>query len=290
MDPSTSAAAQLTARDELLRGVCAKAFEYYKKGELKRGTELLQKLLARQPGHPLPHCASVRMAHMLLMEQRQPVGIQKQIDECLKLAGVAFTACPGSLLLRLLLAQVCCDDPTGEVDDALNGLRHIATAAAKQPLNVADIEYAMAIATFDEEVFTLALLPDVRECADPAAYRREALACLAKAPAMIMDLHRQTESLAKNTPEKSDLDHFLSQRDAGHAAEAARRLLRVQARVREEEAAHQPLAAVHRVMAGKGTAHDLQEAAAGWRESADQGDASAQLLIGALLARVGVAA
>jgi len=40
-------------------------------------------------------------------------------------------------------------------------------------------------------------------------------------------------------------------------------------------------------MAGKGAAYDLQAAAAGWRESADQGDASAQLHIGALLARGG---
>jgi TPR repeat protein len=40
-------------------------------------------------------------------------------------------------------------------------------------------------------------------------------------------------------------------------------------------------------MAGEGTAHDLQEAAVGWRESADQGDASAQLLIGALYGRGG---
>jgi hypothetical protein len=126
---------------------------------------------------------------------------------------------------------------------------------------------------------TLASLPDVRECADPAAYRREALACLAKLPAKIMDLHRQAESLSKNTPGQSELHQFIALRDAGHAAEAARRVLSVEAA--------QALAAVHRVMVGKGTAHDLQAAAAGWRESADQGDAGAQLLIGALLARGG---
>jgi len=132
---------------------------------------------------------------------------------------------------------------------------------------------------FDAEVFTLALFPDVRECADSASYRREALTCLAKASALITDLHRQAESLAKNTPGQYEMDHFIGLRDTEHAAEAARRLLRVDAT--------KALAAVHRVMAGKGTAHDLHEAAAGWRESADQGDVSAQLLIGALLARGG---
>ena len=148
-----------------------------------------------------------------------------------------------------------------------------------KPLNAADLEYAKAIVTFDDEVFMLALLPDVRECDDPAAYRREALAGLAKAPAQIEDLHREAGSLAGQ-------DRFLVMRDSEHAAVAARRLLRVQAHAGEEEAAR-ALAAVHRVMAGKGAAHDLLQAAAGWRESADEGDASAQFLIGALLARGG---
>jgi hypothetical protein len=135
-------------------------------------------------------------------------------------------------------------------------------------------------------VFSLAIFPDVRECADSAAYRSQALACLAKAPALIMDLHREAESLARRNSAPSKLARFIRLRDAGHAAEAARRLQRVQARAHEEEA-NQALAAVHRVMAGEGTAHDLQEAAAGWRESADRGDASAQLLIGALYGRGG---
>jgi hypothetical protein len=279
MDPYTSTAVAQLARDKELRGECAKAFEHYKRGNLTRGTELLEKLLARHPAHPLLHYAYTRVAHMLLLEHRQPAGIAKQFEECNDRLTAAAEACPHSLLPRLIVAQVCYDSPVpyDDMDGIL--LRQIAAAAAVKPLNAADFEYAKAIAMFDDEVFELALLPDVRECADPAAYRREALACLAKLPAMITDRYRQAESLAKNTPGQSGTDHFIVLRDAEHAAEAARRVLSVEAA--------QALAAVHRVMAGKGAAHDLQEAAVGWRESADQGDARAQLLIGALLARGG---
>jgi len=286
MDPYTSTAVAQLARDKELRGECAKAFEHYKRGNLTRGTELLEKLLARHPAHPLLHYAYTRVAHMLLLEHRQPAGIAKQFEECNDRLTSAAEACPHSLLPRLIVAQVCYDSPVpyDDMDGIL--LRQIAAAAAVKPLNAADFEYAKAIAMFDDEVFELALLPDVRECADSAAYRREALACLAKVPAMITDLRRETESLAKNHTGQSDLGHFLALRTASHTAEAARRLLRVQARQREEIAA-QAIAAVHQVMAGQGAAHDLQEAAEGWRESADQGDASAQLLIGALLARGG---
>ena len=289
MDPSTSAAAAQAARDEELREECAKAFEHYKKGNQTRGTQLLQKLLARHPAHPLLHYAYMRLAHMLLLELRQPAGIMKQMDECSDRVEAAIAPCPHSLLPRLLFDQVCYDVPVPSdqaLDVALATLRTIASNAAAMPLNAADIHDAKAIATFDDEVFTLALFPDVRECADPAAYRREALACLAKAPAKMKDLHRQAVNLAKIDRGQSALAHFFDLREAGHSAEAARRLLRVQVRTREEEAA-QALAAVHRVMEGKGAAHDLQEAAAGWRKSANQGDASAQLLIGALLARGG---
>jgi len=283
MDPSTSAAAAQAAGDEELRGECAKAFAHYKNGNLKVGTDLLQKLLARHPAHPLLHFAYMRLAHMqLLLEQRLPLSIMKLMDECGNRATAARKACPESLLLYLLVAQMFYDFPAPthqDLDAGLDALRTVTAAAAASPLKTADLEYAKAIATFDEEVFTLALLPDVRECADPDAYRSQALACLATAPAKIVDLHRQAESLARNTPGQSEMDHFIVLRDSEHAAEAARRLLRAEAA--------QALAAVHRVMAGKGTAHDLQEAAAGWRESADQGDASAQLLIGALLARGG---
>ena len=289
MDPATSAAAAQVARDEELRGECAKAFEYYKKGNLTRATELLKKLLARHPAHPLLHYAYMRLAHMPLLEQRQPAGIMKHMDECTDRVEAAIVACPLSLLPRLLFTQVCYDVPVPSdqaLHVALATLRDLNTAAAAMPLNAADLHYARAIATFDEKVFELALLPHVRECADPAAYRREALACLTKASAKIQDLQRQAVDLAKITPGQSVLDRFFALRETGHSAEAARRLLGVQVTTREEEAA-QALAAVHRVMAGKGAAYELQKAAAGWRESADQGDASAQLLIGALLARGG---
>jgi hypothetical protein len=129
-------------------------------------------------------------------------------------------------------------------------LRKVASAAAAaSPLAApADLEHAKAIATFDDEVFALALLPDIRECTDSAAYRREAMACLAKAPAMIKDLRRESESLARSKPgpwgvEASVGPHFLALRDAAHTAEAARRLQRVLGRARRE-AADQALAAV----------------------------------------------
>ena len=289
MDPSTSAAAELTARDEEVRGECAKAFEHYKKGNLTRGTDLLKKLLARHPAHPLLHYARMRLAHMLFLEQRQLAGVNTQFEECGDRAEAACNACPDSLLRHLLGAQVLHDCPVANHearDGVLDGVRSIAASVAAMPLSAADVEYAKAIATFDEDVFTLALFPDVRECADSAAYRREALACLAKAPAMITDLSREYGNLARSNPGQPTMAHFINLRDTKHAAEAARRLHRVQARAGEEKA-DQALAAVHRVMAGKGAAHDLQEAAAGWRVTADQGDASAQLLIGALLARGG---
>ena len=172
-----------------------------------------------------------------------------------------------------------CDDPSPEV----NTVPALATSAAARSLITDDFEHARAIATFDEEVFTLALLPVVRECADSAAYVREALACLAKSQAKIVEIHREAQADLYLGPRDPGNARFLDMRNTEHMAVAARRLQRVQARVREEEA-DLAIAAVHLVMKGQGTAHDLQEAAAGWRVSADQGDAGAQLLIGALYA------
>jgi len=102
---------------------------------------------------------------------------------------------------------------------------------------------------------------------------------------MIMDLH-QAVSLGRRSSARSAVDIFVNLRDNEHAAEAARRDQRVQARAREEED-KEALVAVHRVMAGEGTTHDLRGAAADWREAADRGDAGAQLLTGGLLARGG---
>jgi len=289
MDPCTSAAAEQTpaARDEELRGECAKAFAHYKKGDVMRGTELLQKLLARHPAHPLLNYAYARLAHMLYLAQRQSAGAVTLFDECRHRAFAALQANPNSLHPYLFLVQILCDYPVANdeaLDTLLDTVRAVATPAATRPFTSADFEYAKAIATFDTGA--LQFLPDVRECADSAAYRCEALACLTKALAKINDLLREAESLAKNNPGQSLLAHFVSLRDTEHAADAARRLLRAQVRAPQEEAAR-ALAAVHQVMAGEGTAHDLQEAAVGWRESADQGDASGQLLIGALYGRGG---
>jgi len=282
MDPPTSADAAQAALDEELRGDCAKAFAHYKRGNLTRATELLKKLLARHPAHPLLHYAYTRLGHMLFLEQRHPAGVDEQMEECGNRAGAARRACPGSLLPYLLVAQISYDYPafSTTVDD-LRLLRAIADGAGASALCDADLENAKAIATFAEEVFTLALFPDVRECADSAAYRTQALANLNKALDMDTDLYLAAEELARSNPGQSSLAHFVDTRGAAHADEAARRLRRVQARVHEEEA-DRALAAIHRVMAGEGAAHNLQEAAVGWRESADQGDASAQLLIGAL--------
>ena len=288
-DPSVNTATGQAARDEELRGECAKAFEYYKQGNLRQGTQLLLKLLAWHPAHPVLRYAYWRLSHMQLLEQRRSAGVMKQIDECRDRAVAARKACSSSLLPSLLFVQILYDYPIPD-DEALGAFldiaRTMAAQAAARPLATADLQHAKVIATFDDEVFTLALFPDVRECADPAAYRAQALANLAKAPAKITDLHREAVNLARSEPRRSQLDHYLALRDAGHAAEAVRRLQRVQARAVEEEA-DRALAAIHRVMAGEGAAHDLQMAAPGWRESADQGDASAQLGIGALLARGG---
>jgi len=287
MDPSTRAAEAQAARDEELRRECAKAFDLYKKGNVTRGSDLLLKLLARHPRHPLLHYAHGRLAHKRAMEQRQLEDLMKHFDECCDRAEAGIKACPHSLIIRLLYTQVCYDFPAPN-DEVLDGLlktfRSSPTAFAAKPLNTADLEYAKAITTFDEDA--LLFFPDVRECADSAAYRSQALTNLAKAPDLVMKLYGKIKSLARTSPGQCAWDGFIGLRDAEHTAEADRRLQRVQARAREEEA-DRALAAAHRVMAGEGTAHDLQEAAAGWRDSADQGDASAQLLIGALYGRGG---
>ena len=112
MDPPTSAATAQAARDEELRGECAKAFAHYKKGNLTRATQLLKKLLARHPAHPLLHYAYGRLAHRLFLEQRQPAGLNEQIEEFLSCAIAAREACPGSLLPCHLYAPACYDFPT----------------------------------------------------------------------------------------------------------------------------------------------------------------------------------
>ena len=223
MAPSASAVAGQAARVEELRGECAKAFVHYKKGNLTQATNLVKNLLARHPANPLPHNVYVRLSHLLALEQKkQPAVDVTQFER----ATEAMKACPDSLLPSLLFAQLTYDFPPPEnmsgTDGVLAGLRRWVADAAAMPLNnaAADIEYAKAIATFDESA--LLFFPDVRECADSAAYRSAALANLAKAPAMITDLHREAERLAKNNPGQSVRAHFIDLRDAEHAAETAR--------------------------------------------------------------------
>jgi hypothetical protein len=244
MNPSTSTAAglELTAREVRLRGECATAFACYNTGNVKQATQLLEKLLARHPSHPVLHFAHVRLAHRLFLEQRQLAGVNKHFEECGTRAEAARNTCPGSLLRHLLAVQILYDCPVANdeaLDAILDGVRTMAAVTAARPLSAAEFGYAKTVATFDEEVFTLALFPDVRECADSAAYRSQALSNLAKAPALIMDLHREAGKLASRNPGQSHLGHFIGLRDAGHAAEAARRLRRVQVRASEEEAARE---------------------------------------------------
>jgi hypothetical protein len=65
-----------------------------------------------------------------------------------------MTLLPGSLLARLLIVQVCCDlpVPTDPVDDE-SCYSTMAAATAASPVNAADLKYARAVATFDEEVW-----------------------------------------------------------------------------------------------------------------------------------------
>jgi hypothetical protein len=182
----------------------------------------------------------MRMAHMLLLEQRQLAGVDTHMAECLNRVHAANEAFSGSLIHVLLLAQLYYDFPTlndQALDDGLAAVRAVAAVVAATPAapNAADLEYAKAIATFDEEVFTLALFPDVRECADSAPCRTQALANLAKAPTLITDLHREVGDLAICRPDQSKLDLFITLRDANHVAEAARRCRRVQGADRTPE-------------------------------------------------------
>ena len=104
-------AAARAARDEELRGECAKAFEHYKSGYLTRASELLKKLLARHPAHPLLHYAYGRLAHKRALAQRQPAGVNKYFDECIDRVEAAGIACPDSLLPYLLYVQILYDCP-----------------------------------------------------------------------------------------------------------------------------------------------------------------------------------
>jgi hypothetical protein len=95
MSLSTSAAPEQAARDEELRGECAKAFAHYKQGNRTRGTQLLQKLLARHPAHPLLHYAHARLSHKLALEQRTLDSLVEHFVDSRQLAAWAVMACPG---------------------------------------------------------------------------------------------------------------------------------------------------------------------------------------------------
>jgi tetratricopeptide (TPR) repeat protein len=173
VDPSTSAAAEQAARDEELRGECARAFACSKKGNHKQATQLLEKLLARHPAHPLLRYAHARLAHKLLLEQRDLAGILTQFRQCFTRVSAPSQAdnAPASLLLSLLIVQASCDSHAPS-DQAVQGLielvRDTTNDATEAPLNAADFQYAKAMTTFDDGVLSLPMFPDVRECADSA--------------------------------------------------------------------------------------------------------------------------
>jgi hypothetical protein len=146
MDPFTSAGAAQAAREEELRGECAKAFALYKKGNLTQANTLVKNLLARHPAHPLLHFAHVRLVHMLAMENQADVVHEfvKLTTECGSRGHAWLEACPESLLPRLLFAQLCYDfrTPDSEIDLILTGLRDVAATVAAMPIYNADFECA----------------------------------------------------------------------------------------------------------------------------------------------------
>ena len=152
----------------LLCRECAVAFSCYKKGNVKQGTKELERLLKLDPAHPLPHYAYVRMAHKMALEQSQEAILKRQFKACHDRAEAALSACPNSLVVRLLFAQVHLDDPFLELREGVRTLQ-AACAPAHRPTPTAeastDLKLAKAIATtFDEVINDLPVFPDLRKC------------------------------------------------------------------------------------------------------------------------------
>ena len=163
---TTDANAAQKATHKQLKLDCTKAFGSYKKGNVKAGTKEVEKLLKLHLKHPLPHYAHVRISHKMALEQKQEASLKKQFKECHDRAAAALKACPDSLLIKLLFAQVCYDNPFLTEDQ--RGAMKDATGAAHRPAAgagaSADLKHAKAIATFDEDIKELPLFPDIREC------------------------------------------------------------------------------------------------------------------------------
>lgn len=152
------------ARDEELRLECAKVFGYYKEGNVKlQGTKVLERLFRQHPSHPLPHYTYVRISHKMALEPpRQEESLRKLFRKCHERAAAALNACPDSLVIRLLFAEVCFDNPflTDEQRSSLGA--SCAPPQVTAECASADLRLMATIASFDEEVKDLPLFPDIR--------------------------------------------------------------------------------------------------------------------------------
>jgi len=112
---AASAAASKQAEEvELhIQQACTRVFGLINEGNVRQvleGTLELKRLLRQHPSHPLPHYVHVRIAHKMALEQTQSGSIKQPFDECYKRAAAAArVACPHSIVIRLLFAEVCFD-------------------------------------------------------------------------------------------------------------------------------------------------------------------------------------
>lgn len=196
--PSADDAAAQKARDKELRLECAKAFGYYNKGNAKQGTKEVEKLLRAHPTHPLPHFVNVRIAHKMALHQRREASLRKQFKDCHERASAALAACPDSLVVRLMFAEVVYDNPFPS-DEDMAVLRSVSSPENLPTSGLsADLKLVKSISTFDEEVRDLPMFPDMRQCGnDVKAFAMEAKTQLKNAEAQTMDIHRESGLMVK---------------------------------------------------------------------------------------------
>mgnify|MGYP001982171948 CR=1 FL=1 len=193
------AAAAQKAKEKEIRLECAKAFACYKKGNVRQGGKDLEKLLKAHPNHPLPHYAYVRISHKVALgtSAANRKFLEKAFKETRDRAKAALVACPDSLVIRLLFAQVVMDTPLPPTDD------HVALRAAIDDAHVptegtaapADFKHAKAAASFDDDHVALPLFPDLRECVDSKAYASEAADMMKATLPTICEVCREAEGL-----------------------------------------------------------------------------------------------
>jgi len=109
MSKEAERARQVLEAEVHIQKACARAFKLYNEGNVQAGTQAVERLLRQQPSHTLPHYMHVRIAHKAALEMRLSDTLQQPFDECLKRVAAALVACPHSLIIRLLSAEVCFD-------------------------------------------------------------------------------------------------------------------------------------------------------------------------------------